>query len=91
MDLQSTYVTNYGTLTWSSGTLRGGNDTEVYNYGLWNAQSDQQFQNAWGGVAFFDNYGTFRKTGTSGGSSQIESGVTSTTPAHWTLKWAISV
>lgn len=38
-----------------------------YNYGLWNAQDDQQLQNYFGGAgAVFNNYGTFRKSGGAG-------------------------
>ena len=63
-DLNAAVVTNYGTLTWSSGTIRGGSGTTIYNYGLWNAQSDQKFNNAYGGAnTVFNNYGTFRKSG----------------------------
>ena len=76
MDLESTWVTNFGTLTWASGTIRGGNDTLIYNYGLWNAQNDSVFNNAWGGIVQINNYGSFRKTGSGGGSSQFQSGVT---------------
>src|ERR1039458_5224263 len=64
MDMDATVVTNYGTLTWASGQIRGGNGSVVYNYGLWDAQSDQLFEDAFGGVgAVFNNYGTFRKSG----------------------------
>ena len=68
-DLPNTMVTNYGTVDWASGTLRGGGynyspATTVYNYGLWNAQCDQTFNDAYGGNGVvFNNYGTFRKTG----------------------------
>ena len=63
-------VTNNGTVTWSSGTIRGGSGATIYNYGLWNAQSDQSFnQGAYGGAAvMFNNYGTLRK---SGGASEF--------------------
>jgi hypothetical protein len=70
-DLNGSTVTNYGTFTWSSGTIRGGNSGVVYNYGLWNAQSDQTFNQAYGGgIEVFNNYGTFRK---SGGASEFAS------------------
>jgi hypothetical protein len=80
MDLQNTWVTNYGTVAWSSGTLRGGGGglfgTLIQNYGIWNCQSDQVFNDAFGGNnTTINNYGSFRKTGTSGGSSQIQSGI----------------
>ena len=69
-DLNAAVVTNYGTVTWASGTIRGGSGTTIYNYGLWDAQSDQNFnQSAYGGAAVvFNNYGTFRK---SGGASEF--------------------
>ena len=63
LDMNAAAVTNYGTVAWSSGTIRGGSGTAVYNYGLWNAQSDQQFNNAYGGGTVFNNLGTFRKSG----------------------------
>ena len=62
-DLNAAAVTNYGTFTWASGTIRGGNGAVIYNYGLWNAQSDQTFNNAYGGATVFNNFGTFRKSG----------------------------
>src|ERR1035441_4841998 len=69
MDMDATVVTNYGTLAWASGQIRGGNGSVVYNYGLWNAKSDQLFEDAFGGVGgAFNNYGTFRK---SGGASEF--------------------
>ncbi len=62
-DMNAAVVTSYGTLAWASGTLRGGSGAVVYNYGLWNAQSDQQFNSAYGGATVFNNLGTFRKSG----------------------------
>ena len=43
-DMEGTVVTNNGTVTWASGTIRGGSGTTIYNYGLWDAQSDQQIE-----------------------------------------------
>ena len=41
---------------------------------MWDAQSDQQLKNAYGGAAaVFNNYGTFRK---SGGASEFASATT---------------
>ena len=45
LDFPSSVVTNYGTVNWISGTVRGGNGggappTFFYNYGLWDAQGD---------------------------------------------------
>ena len=63
-DLNAAVVTNNGTLTWSSGTIRGGSGATIYNYGLWDAQSDQSFNNAYGGAAMtFNNYGTLPQIG----------------------------
>ena len=63
-DLNATVVTNLGSVVWSSGAIRGGTGTRIYNFGLWNAQSDQQLNNAYGGTSsVFNNYGTFRKSG----------------------------
>ena len=62
-DMNGTVVTNNGTVTWASGAIRGGSGTTIYNYGLWNAQSDQTFNNAYGGANTFNNLGTFRKSG----------------------------
>jgi len=68
-NLANCTLTNNGTLAWSGGTIRGGGSsgTLFYNYGLWNAQSDQTLNNAYGlaGTAF-NNYGTFRKSGGAG-------------------------
>jgi hypothetical protein len=75
-DMSATTVTNNGTVAWSSGTVRGGNGTTIFNNGVWNCQSDQIFNQAFGGAAVtFNNSGLFTKTGTSGGSSQIQGGV----------------
>jgi hypothetical protein len=72
MDMDGCTLTNNGIVAWASGTLRGGNTT-VYNNGLWDAQSDQIFNNALGGSnPVFNNLGTFRKSGTGGGSSQLQ-------------------
>jgi hypothetical protein len=55
--------TNFGTVNWSGATLYAGGGTVFYNYGLWNAQDDQQLNNGSGGSTAFNNYGTFRKSG----------------------------
>jgi hypothetical protein len=68
-NLANCTLTNNGTLAWSGGTIQGGGSsgTFIYNYGLWDAQSDQTLNNAYGlaGTAF-NNYGTFRKSGGAG-------------------------
>jgi hypothetical protein len=75
-DLDNCILTNNGTVVWVSGTMRGG-QTTVYNNGLWDAQSDQTVNDVLSGSPFlFDNIGTFRKSGTAGGSSQLQNGVT---------------
>src|ERR1035438_2442665 len=62
--MANSIVTNNGTVAWWSGTIRGGNNTFIYNYGLWDAQSDQQLNNAFGGSigTIFNNFGTVRKS-----------------------------
>src|ERR1019366_1488880 len=62
MDMNATIVTNFGTLAWASGQIRCGNSTAIYNYGLWDAQSDQQLNDALGGNSVFNNFGTVRKS-----------------------------
>lgn len=53
------YITNRGTVMWISGDLSG--DTEIDNYGLWDAVTNNTF---WGsGNTIFNNYGIFRKSG----------------------------
>jgi hypothetical protein len=77
--LGSVLFTNKGTVNWSQDRLYGGGGAAFYNYGLWNAQDDQILDNNYGGAGtLFDNFGTFRKTGSSGGSSQLLNGVTFT-------------
>jgi hypothetical protein len=76
IDLNSATVTNNGTLQWTSGTIRLGNGAQVFNNGLWDAQSDQTMNNAFGGSSStFNNLGTFRKSVSGGGSTQIQNAV----------------
>ena len=64
LDFNDVIVTNNGTVAWANGTLRGGNGTTVYNNNLWDCQSDQTFNDAYGGVGVvFNNFGTLRKSG----------------------------
>src|ERR1035438_2693241 len=66
-------LTNYGTVNWTNTPLygMGGNNAQIYNYGLWNAQSDNIFQGGYqGGKTLFDNFGTFRKSGNTGRSEE---------------------
>jgi hypothetical protein len=68
--------TNSGTVNWSDGQLLAGGGAAFYNYGLWNAQDDQNFLNYSGDPGtVFNNFGTFRKELTSG-TTTIASGVT---------------
>ncbi|HEX3719358.1 MAG TPA: YDG domain-containing protein, partial [Verrucomicrobiae bacterium] len=47
--------------------INSGLGTQIYNYGLWNAQSDNSFLGgAYGDVTAFDNFGTFQKSGNTG-------------------------
>ncbi|MGA3269239.1 MAG: hypothetical protein ABSE16_20780, partial [Verrucomicrobiota bacterium] len=62
-------LTNYGTVNWTNTPLYGisGNNAQIYNYGLWNAQSDNTFTGGnIGGTSLFDNFGTFTKSGNTG-------------------------
>src|ERR1017187_2940304 len=71
-------LTNYGTVNWTNTTLYGilGQNAQIYNYGLWNAQSDNTFQGAYNGgtPTLFDNFGTFLKSGHTGVTT-LDSGV----------------
>jgi hypothetical protein len=70
-------LTNYGTVNWTNTTIysHGSNNAQIYNYGLWNAQSDNTFQGAYGGgTTLFDNFGTFLKSGNTG-TTTLDSGV----------------
>jgi hypothetical protein len=40
-DMPNCTFTNNGTVVWSNGTIVCGGGTAIYNYGLWDAQSDQ--------------------------------------------------
>jgi hypothetical protein len=62
-------LTNYGTVNWTNASLLGGSglNVSIYNYGLWNAQSDNTFAGGYnGGTSLFDNFGTFLKSGKTG-------------------------
>ena len=62
-------ITNYGTVNWTQTTLVGQNsqNAQIYNYGLWNAQSDNFFVGGNdGGTSLFDNFGMFLKSGNAG-------------------------
>ena len=73
LDMSGCVLTNYGTVEWTSGTIRGGGG--IYNYGLWDAQSDQTLANTFQSFTF-DNFGTFRKSGgIKAGSTLLTGGV----------------
>src|SRR5205823_2661352 len=51
-DLQNHALTNYGTVVWSGGRVRGGGGTPgtiIANFGLWDAQSDTDLNADYGG------------------------------------------
>lgn len=59
-------ITNFGTVAWVSGSISG-EDSEIGNYGLWNAETDDIFSGGvGGGTTIFNNYGTFRKASGTG-------------------------
>ncbi len=68
-------LTNYGTVTWTNTPLYAGEGTQIYNYGLWDLQSDNGIIGEYyGGPAMvFDNIGTFIKSGNTG-TSTLEGG-----------------
>src|SRR5258708_15497600 len=75
-------VTNWGTVAWSGGRIRGGGGsynpgTQIYNFGLWDAQSDQVINNDYGvNGTHFNNAGTLRKSGGTGaGATSLLGGV----------------
>jgi len=62
-------LTNYGEVIWTNTTIYSepNNNAQIYNYGLWNAQSDNDFAGGnGGGTTLFDNFGTFLKSGNTG-------------------------
>jgi hypothetical protein len=70
-------LTNYGTVNWTNSTIfsQGPGNAQIYNYGLWNAQSDNSFYGGnGGGSTLFDNFGTFVKSGNAGATT-LDSGV----------------
>ncbi len=78
-DMPNCVFTNFGTVAWADGRIRGGggNQTFIYNFGLWDAQNDQVLNDDWGYTTLFSNAGTFRKSGGTGtNATTIVSGVT---------------
>jgi len=78
-DMADCRFTNYGTVAWSSGTVRGGgcSGSLIYNYGFWDSQGDLIVNDAYGCVStVFNNFGTLRKSaGSLDNSTQFQSGV----------------
>ena len=73
----TTFLTNYGTVVWSNANLYGQSGPQIDNRGLWDAQTDNTFSGSVsGGTTFFNNFGTFRKSGTSGANSKLDTHVT---------------
>jgi hypothetical protein len=78
-DLGNCIFTNFGTVTWntSGGNLVCGqnNGTQIHNFGLWDAQTDQSISPAFNSLyVVFNNYGTFRKSA-GAGSTVLAGGV----------------
>ncbi|MGA3285783.1 MAG: hypothetical protein ABSD57_15180, partial [Verrucomicrobiota bacterium] len=54
--------TNYGAINWGGVNLSG-NSAQIYNYGLWDAQTNNTLAGGSGTTTTFNNFGTFRKSG----------------------------
>jgi hypothetical protein len=79
-DFPNTTLTNYGTVVWNSGDLRGGGTTPgtfIDNYGLLIAQSDNQLTTSgYNGYFTLNNWGTLRKSaGATNNQTTLEPGV----------------
>ena len=64
--LKGLALTNFGTVNWTNTAIYsyGPNNAQIYNFGVWDAQSDNQFIGGYGGGStLFDNLGTFLKSG----------------------------
>ena len=67
-------LTNYGTINWTNTDLYGRSGLQIYNYGLWDAQTNNTF---YGAGATFNNYGTFLKSfGPASGYSLLDDNLT---------------
>jgi hypothetical protein len=65
LDMPSCIFTNFGTVNWQSGRVRGGltPGSYIYNYGVWNSQGDLTFNSDFQQQGLtFNNYGTLRKS-----------------------------
>ena len=82
-------LTNYGTVVWSNLDLGGSLSPRIYNYGLWDAKTNNAFYGSYqgSGTAVFNNYGSFRKSGGSPfNSTYLDSAVTFNNWARWMSK-----
>jgi plastocyanin len=70
-------LTNNGTVNWTNATINSGAGCLIYNYGLWNEESDDIFygENQGGPGTVFNNIGTFRKSGNTG-TTTLDASVT---------------
>jgi hypothetical protein len=95
-DMANCLMTNFGTVGWQGGRIRGGGNpgTFLYNYGLWNVQVDSTFNSDLSVNGFvFKNIGTFEKTAGAGsttfspssGSSAFNNTGIVTTPGGGTI------
>jgi hypothetical protein len=64
LDMPGASIVNNGTVIWAEGTLRGDSGLVITNNGSWLVQTDNQFNNAYGGTPVFNNFGTFTKSST---------------------------
>ncbi|MGD0412975.1 MAG: hypothetical protein ABSC18_14890, partial [Verrucomicrobiota bacterium] len=64
-------LTNNGTVNWTNTAIYAGSGPQIYNYGLWNEQSDDTWNgaNLGGAGTVFDNFGTFLKSGHAGATT----------------------
>ena len=65
VDFAALILTNYGTVVWSNLDIQCPPPTVIYNYGLWDAKSDNTFygNSSSSGPTTFNNYGIVRKDG----------------------------
>lgn len=64
-DFNGVTLTNNGTIAWTQGRLRSGNNGGINNQGLWTDSAGASYRNDFGGSYTFTNAatGTYRKTG----------------------------
>ncbi len=54
-DLNGASLSNFGTVNWTDGAIRGGNGSSIQNYAAWNAMASDQMSAAYGGSMTFNN------------------------------------